>query len=168
VDPLLDQVLTKLSLPAVDAAHPITGYYFNAVGDVVLNRLLGIPDDVVTLKGRGGQGRFAFCDDSLTHVIPGMRWDSGLSVGLGPVTASAELVALGGLDPLQLLQTDNVADIAKTLFTPPVGINGVIAVKFTASAGPFSQDFHFTATGKYTPPPIAPPPGFFFVNSLDF
>ena len=168
VDPLLDQVLAKLSLPAVDINHPITGYYFNAVGDVVLNRLFGIPDDVITLKGRGGQGRFAFCDDSLTHVIPGMRWDSGLSVGLGPVTASAELVALGGLDPLPLLQSDNVADIAKTLFTPPVGIHGAIAAKFTASAGPFSQDFHFTATGKYTPPPFAPPPGIFFVNSLDF
>ena len=61
-----------------------------------------------------------------------------------------------------------MADIAATLFTPPVGIDGALAVKFTASAGPFSQDFKFTATGKYTPPPFAPPPGFFFVNSLDF
>ena len=97
VDPLLDQVLTAktINLPPVSTANPITGFYFNAIGDVVLNRLLGIPDDVITLKGRGGQGRFAFVsfdhdspnDLSKAHVIPGMRWDSGFSVSFGPVTA---------------------------------------------------------------------------------
>ena len=171
-DPLLGDVFAKLGLPAVSAANPMTGFYFNAVGDVALNRLLGIPDDVVTLKGRGGQGRFAFVNDrfadpSQFKVIPGMRWDVGLTVGIGPVTAGAELTALGGLDPLGLLQTGNAADIALSLFNPlNGGIHGDIASDFSVS-GPFGfkKDFHFNAQGNYLP---LPPPGTFFVNKLDF
>jgi hypothetical protein len=172
IDPQLAAVFSALGVTPVDAAHPVTGYYFRGDGDVVLNRLLGIPDNVVTLKAKGGQGSFAFCNDNLTKIIPGVHWRFGLSVGLGPVSADAELDALGGLDPLDLVKTDNVADIASSLFTNPGLITGAVSGRFTPtfSAGPvsWSKDFNFTAYGSYTPPPAAPPPGFFFVNKLDF
>jgi hypothetical protein len=172
VDPQLASVFNALGVTPVDATHPVTGYYFRGDGDVVLNRLLGIPDDVVTLKGKGGQGSFAFCNDNLTKVIPGVHWRFGLSVGFAGATADAELNALGGLDPLDLVKTDNVADIAASLFTRPALITGAVSGTFkpTFSVGPasWSKSFNFTAYGAYTPPPLAPPPGFFFVNKLDF
>jgi hypothetical protein len=171
VDPLLADVFTNLGLQLPQSApphpHAVTGFYFNAVGDIVLNRLLGIPDDVVTLKGSGGQGRFAFATDDLSKVIPGIRWDEGLTVGIAGVTAGAELVALGGLDPLALLQPGNAPDIALSLFNPlNGGIHGDVKGDFSIS-GPFGfkKDFYFNANGNYLP---FPPPGTFMVNKLDF
>ncbi|HAM74009.1 MAG TPA: hypothetical protein DCM86_20480 [Verrucomicrobiales bacterium] len=174
VDPLILDVFTKLGITKPDPAlfQTVTGYYFRGDGDVVLNRILGIPDSVVTLKAKGGQGSFAFCNDDLSKVIPGMHWRLGLTVGLGPVTADATLEALGGLDPMELLKKTSVADITASLFLNPGLIHGVVAGNFSPSFGvgpaSYSRDFHFTALGRYTPPPLAPPPGIFFVNQLDF
>lgn len=172
IDPQILDVFTALGVTPVSPKHAVTGYYYRGDGDVSLNRLFEIPDDVLTLKAKGGQGSFAFCNDDLTQVIPGSHWRFGLSVGLGPLTADAELNALGGLDPIALLRNDSVANIAASMFTQPGLIHGAVAGDFkaTASAGPFStsKDFRFTAHGSYTPPPLAPPPGFFFVNQLDF
>ena len=127
---------------------------------------------MVTLKAKGGQGSFVFATDDLSRIIPGAHWRFGLGVSLGPVSADATLNALGGLDPMELIKSGNVGDIATSLFTNPALIQGAIAGTFTPTfgAGPatWSKDFHFTAYGHYTPPPLAPPPGFFFVEKLDF
>lgn len=176
IDPQINNVFTALGVTPVSPDHSVIGYYYRGDGDVSLNRLLGIPDDVVTLKGSGGQGSFVFVDDSVTHIIPGAHWALGLSVGLGPLSAEADLNALGGLNPMALIKNGNaaatVANIATSLFTQPALIQGAITgdIHASASAGPFtvSKDFNFTARGLYTPPPLAPPPGIFFVNQLDF
>jgi hypothetical protein len=172
LDPQINDVFKALAVTPANPNHAVTGYYFRGDGDVVLNRLFEIPDNVVTLKGKGGQGSFVFADDNLANVIPGQHWRFGITVGLGPVSAGAELNALGGLNPLALLKSDNVANIALSLFTNPGLIQGAIRGTFTPTfqAGPisWSKDFNFTAYGGYTPPPLAPPPGFFFIDKLDF
>jgi hypothetical protein len=169
VDPQIKDVFKALHVTPVDPTHAVTGYYFRGDGDVVLNRIFDIPDALVSLKAKGGQGSFAFVTDDLSGVIPGLHWRMGLTVGLGPVSADAEFNALGGLNPMPLLKNDNVAAIATSLFTRPDLIQGAITGKFTPTftAGPvsWSKDFNFTARGFYTP---LPPPGYFMVNHLDF
>ena len=176
IDPNINDVFKALKLAKVPPAFAVTGYYYRGDGDVSLNRLLGIPDDVVTLQASGGQGSFVFVDDSFTHIIPGVHWAFGLKVSVGPISADAQLSALGGLNPMALLKGQNIgadlAEIATSMFTQPALIKGAVSGDFTATAsfGPFSQskDFHFIAKGLYTPPPLAPPPGFFFVNEIHF
>ncbi len=176
IDPNINDVFTALKLTKVPPAFAVTGYYYRGDGDVSLNRLLGIPDDVVTLQASGGQGSFVFVDDTFTQIIPGVHWAFGLKVSVGPISADAQLSALGGLNPMALLKSSNigedVAEIATSMFTQPALIQGAVSGDFTATAsvGPFSasKDFHFVATGLFTPPPLAPPPGFFFVNQIHF
>jgi hypothetical protein len=176
IDPQITKVFGALGLTKVPPAFAVTGYYYRGDGDVALNRLVGIPDDVVTLKGTGGMGSMVFVDDNLTHIIPGAHWAFGLKVSLDSFSADAELVALGGLDPMALLKGSDplvdVSDIAVSMFTQPALIKGAVSGTFTPtfSAGPISwhKDFNFTARGLFTPPPLAPPPGIFFVNQIDF
>jgi len=174
IDPKIKDLFDVLGRPPVDGAHPLVGYYAMADGDVLLNRIWDIPDSVVLLKASGGQGSFIFTDPTFASIIPGMHWRMGLSVGLGPLTAGAELVALGGLAPIPLsLDSDKLpAVLASFLLDPTHSVHGAISGRFSPKfgAGPasYTKDFDFTAEGNYTAPPIAPPPGFFLVKKLRF
>ena len=182
VDPDLQPVLNKVQFPVIDAAHPISGIYWNGDGDGSLNRFFGLPDQPVSIKGRGGQGGFWFCNDAIldwknpgtAKLINGVRIRRGLEVGIGPVSASAELVVLGAVDQLQLLKAaDDFPEFRKTVIDQAGLISGGVAGRFTpvfqAGVGPaavkFSKDFRFSARVSYTP---LPPPGFFWANKLDF
>ncbi len=178
IDPQLDALFAKLNFnppisggryvsPVTGDITSVTGYYFHALGGVSLNRIFAIPDDVVKLQARGGQGSFAFLIG--TGVVPGLRWDLGIGVGIGPVSMDVDLHALGGLYPITLsLSPDGIKDLALTLFPPVPIFNGAVAGDFTVSALFFKKKFNFTATGAYVAPPLAPPPGGFLVKSLDF
>jgi len=49
IDPQLDELFANLNnWPAVSTNHPLIGYYTMADGDVILNRIVDIPDSVVT------------------------------------------------------------------------------------------------------------------------
>ncbi len=174
IDPQIKELFDVLGRPKVDGANPLVGYYMMADGDVILNRILEIPDSVVLLKASGGQGNFIFTDPGFTAIVPGMHWRMGLSVGLGPLTAGAEFVALGGLDPIPLsLDDDKLPKVlASFLLDPTHSVHGAVNGRFTPEFGvgpaSFKKDFDFTASGNYTAPPTVPPPGFFLVKKLRF
>ena len=171
VDPRIKDLFSVLGRPAVDSSHPLVGYYMMADGDVILNRILDIPDSVVLLKASGGQGNFIFTDPSFASIVPGMHWRLGLTVGLGPVSAGAELVALGGLDPIKLsLDANGLPQVLQSFLLDPLHtVHGAVSGRFTPKfeAGPVSwgKDFDFTAQGNYSP---VPPPGLFLVKQLKF
>lgn len=171
IDPHIDALFDKLGRPKVSAASPLIGYYGMADGDVVLNRLLDIPDAVVLLKAGGGQGCFIFCDPAVKSIIPGMHYRLSIGVGLGSLSAQAELVALGGLDPISLApSTTDFINVAENFLKDPVNtVKGAVAgrfsPKFTAGLISWTQDYDFTASGSYLP---VPPPGFFLARRIDF
>ena len=175
IDPQIDALFSTLGRPAVDAANPLTGYYMMADGDVLLNRIFDIPDSVVLLKASGGQGSFMFCNTGLTAIIPGMHWRLGIGVRLGPASARAELVALGGMAPipLGLSVPDGLPQMVDSFLKDPStffrgAITGRFTPKFSVGPASWSQDFDFTAEGHYVPPPLAPPPGYISVEKLRF
>ncbi len=172
IDPQIAELYKALGRPPVDSGNPLTGYYAMADGDVVLNRILDIPDSVVLLKAGGGQGNFLFCDSGLTSIIPGMHWRLSIGVGIGPASARADLVALGGMDPipLGLSVPDKLPEMSLSYLKDPLSLfHGAVTGRFTPKfeVGPasWSQDFDFTAQGEYIP---GPPPGFFIVRKLNF
>lgn len=178
VDADLQPVLNKVQFPVIDAAHPISGIYWNGDGDCSLNRFFGLPDKPVSIKGRGGQGGFWFCNDAIldwqnpgaAKLINGMRIRRGLEVSIGPASATAELVVLGAVDQLQLLKAaDDFPEFRKTVIDQVGLVSGGVAGRFTPvfQIGPvkFSKDFRFSSRVSYTP---VPPPGFFWANKLEF
>lgn len=172
VDPLIDPLLTGLGFSTAlngfgRYVKAVTGIYFHANGAVSLNRIFEIPDDVVKLQARGGQGNFVFLQQGV-GVTPGLRWDFGIGISIAGVGVDADLHALGGLGPIPLVDSpEGFADLAKSVFTSP-GFPGAITGKFKAKAAFLSQTFDFTATGTYIPPPLVPPPGGFLVKKLKF
>ena len=181
VDPLIDPLLkgfgidTSIDVPSGRYLKPITGFYFHALGGVSLNRILAIPDDVVKLQARGGQGNFAFLVPAAggSFVTPGLRWDIGIGVGIFGVTVDTDLHTLTGLGlgPISLASTDGISDLAKSLFPAPIpfAFPGVITGRFTVKVPVLpATNFDFTATGTYLAPPLAPPPGGFLVKKLKF
>ncbi len=174
LDPQIEELFEKLRRPKVDESNPLIGFYILADGDVLLNRILDIPDSLLTLKASGGAGNFIFCTPDLTSIIPGMHWRMGLDVRVGVVEAGAELVALGGLEPIPLLRSfpDGLARVGESFLKDPLhSLKGSIVAHFTpkVEAGPFSwsQTFDFTASGSYIPS-LAVPPGLFLINKLSF
>ena len=172
IDPQIDALFATLGRHAVDGANPLTGYYAMADGSVLLNRIFDIPDSVVTLRASGGQGSFLFCNTNLTAIIPGQHWRMGIAVGLGPATASADLVALGGLAPIPLALSipDGLPKMADLFLKDPSSLfRGAITGRFTPKFGvgpaSWSQDFDVTVEGNYIP---LPPPGIFCVRKLKF
>ena len=174
IDPQIDALFKKLGRLPVDKDNPLIGYYMMGDGDVLLNRIFDIPDSIVLLKAGGGQGSFIFCDPSLKSIIPGMHTRLSIGVGLGLLSAQAELVALGGLSPIPLtLSSTGLPNVADSFLKDPFNtVKGAVAGRFSPkfSAGPvsWSKDYDFTASGTYIPSPVAPPPGFFLVRQLDF
>jgi hypothetical protein len=175
IDPQLDELFANLNnWPAVSTNHPLIGYYTMADGDVILNRIVDIPDSVVTVKVGGGTGNFMFVTPDLASLILGMHWRYAAGVGAAGVSGGAEFKALGALGPIHLL-TDNglpaIADTFSDFFKDPLNLlPGVIHGKLTLEAKAwgvtFPADLSFTATGHYVPPPLVPPPGGFLVNKV--
>ena len=187
VDPLLQDVLAVVDFRPVTRDNPITGVYWNGDGDGSLNRFFGLPDsDFLRITGKGGEGHFMFFNKALikdlggnlprdAKLLIGMRSRKGLSVTLALATAAAELRVLGVINALDLRKTADFADLQETIskgglfdvalagdFTPSFGVK-IAGVKVEVK-----KTFKFSAAGKYTPPPLVPPPGFVWVNKLDF
>lgn len=184
VDPLFEQLLPVIGLPKLDADHPVTGFYFRRTGELPLNKLLGIPDDLLKLRGKGGDGVFAFSTEDTNFLLYGLRSRYGINVAIGPASADAEVNVLGALNlasPLRLLKTEGLPEIAHSLFDDTGLLQGSLTGTFKASFNVDvlgakvgkEKEFRFQAQGGYTPPlPPAfvfpPPPGFFMVRSLHF
>lgn len=187
VDRDLGPLLGQFGFTQIDYLNPVSGIYCNADGEGSLNEFFGIPDTpLLKIKGRGGEGTFAFLNDRMltfkplvdgAKLIVGKRIRRGLDVKLGPVGAGAELIALGALDPLSpLTGAKDPLDVAGSIFQQGGLLKGAITGRFTAEftvgvwplEATLEKEFRFTASGAYTPPPLAPPPGFIYVNEIDF
>ena len=150
-----------------------------------------MPDSpLLRITGKGGEGYFMFFNkallrDPLSGELPpdamlllGMRLHKGLSVTVALGTAEADLNLLGVIDPLELQTSFGSLDLEKTLSTGEgVGVQGAIAGTFTPALAvevppgvkvKVSKEFRFSASGRIVMPPLGPPPGFVWVNDLDY
>jgi hypothetical protein len=189
-DPLLGDVLAPgvTGFGPISRDNPITGVYWNGDGEGSLNRFFGIPDSpLLRITGKGGEGHFMFFNKALVKdplgnlppdakLLVGLRSRKGLNVTLLAATADAELRVLGALNPLPLVRTADFADLQETIlsgsFLPEAAVAGAFTPSFGVGVGPakveVKKTFKFRAAGRIAPPPLAPPPGFVWVNKLDF
>lgn len=188
VDPRIGEVLDLFKFGTIAHTNPITGLYWNGDGEGSLNRFFGIPDSkLLSIRGKGGHGYFSFFNQSFptfglpptdAKLILGVRSRYGASVSLALVTAEAELVLFGAIDPLPMVRdvASGFAKMQESIFARggllPFVVKGFFTPSFELGVAPLSYKksitFKASAKGAITPSPPAPPPGFIWVNDISF